>query len=476
MTKINYQEIGFKCGIEVHQQLETHKLFCNCPSLVNDEHPIDIKIERKLRAVAGETGKIDNAAAYELSKNKKFIYEGCSSSACLVEIDESPPFALNHDALEIALQVALLLKAKPVDEIRVMRKTVIDGSNVSGFQRTMLIATDGCLETSQGSVNIATVCLEEESAKKIEEKQDHVVYRLDRLGIPLIEIATDASIQDSEHCKEVAGIIGMILRSTGKVKRGIGSIRQDVNVSIHGHPRVEIKGFQDLKSIPRVIEFEIKRELSEIKEGKKVEPHVRKADPDFTTSYLRPMPGASRMYPETDIEPIPLTSHLIKKIKIPELITEKAIKLEKKYNLSAALAQELVGNEQFEMFVQNYKISPQLIARTLVEIPKEIASRFNLSSDKIKTKHFDVIFSAVGEGKIEESAILEILAEVTKGNEIDIKRYKKIDASQIESEIVSMIKSNKGVSPNGLMGIIMQKYRGKVYPKRVMEIIKANLS
>ena len=381
---------------------------------------------------------------------------------------------VNKDALEIALQTALLLNAKPVDEVRVMRKNVIDGSNVSGFQRTMLIATDGVIETSKGKVKIDSVCLEEESAKKIESKNDYVKYRLDRLGVPLVEIATDASIKDPEHCKEVARIIGMILRSTEKVKRGIGSIRQDVNVSIKGHPRVEIKGFQDLRSIPRVIEFEVKRELSEIKSGKKLMSHVRKADPDFTTSYLRPMPGASRMYPETDVLPIQLTLGLIKKIRVPELIAEKAIKLEKKYNLPSSLAHELVGNDDFEMFVQNYKISPLLIARTLIEIPKEISSRLNLDSDKIKTKHFDIIFSAIGAKKIDDSAIIEILSEVAQGNEMDISKYKKVDISDIESEIVKIINSNKNLSPNGLMGMIMQKYRGSANPKQVMEIIMKN--
>ena len=473
--ELNYKQLGFRCGVEIHQQLETHKLFCNCPSLVNDENSVDIKIERKLRAVAGETGKIDQAAAYEKSKDRKYIYEACSTSSCLIELDEEPPKNVNEDALQVALQVSLLLNAKLVDEIRVMRKTVIDGSNVSGFQRTMLIATDGHIETSKGNIKIDSICLEEESAKKIEEKQDHVTYRLDRLGVPLIEIATDASIKDPEHCKEVAGIIGMVLRSTNKVKRGIGSIRQDVNVSIKNHPRVEIKGFQDLKSIPKVIEFEIKRELDEIKSKKKLEPHVRKADSNFTTSYLRPMPGSARMYPETDVPPIPITNEMIRKIKLPELITEKAIKLEKKYNLSSQLAQELIDNKDFEMFMQNYKLPPQLIARTLIEIPKEINSRFNLPTEKIKTKHFDIIFSAIGSKKIDDSAILEILTEVAKGKEIDLNKYKKIDISNIEDEIIKLIKSNKNISPNGLMGMIMKKYRGKIDPKKVMEIIKSNL-
>ncbi len=474
MTELDYKKLGFKSGLEIHQQLETHKLFCNCPSIVHDIKP-NIRIERKLRAVAGETGKIDAAAAYEIKKDLINIYEACLSSSCLVELDEEPPKEVNEGALEIALQVSLLLNAKPVDEIRVMRKTVIDGSNVSGFQRTMLVATDGYVETSKGKVKVDSVCLEEESAKKLDRNNDHIKFRLDRLGIPLIEIATDASIKDPEHCKEVASILGMILRSTNRVKRGIGSIRQDVNVSIKGHPRVEIKGFQDLRSIPKVITYEIKRELAEIKSKKKTEAHVRKADPNLTTSYLRPMPGAARMYPETDVPPIPITKEFLLKIKLPELITEKAIKLEKRYKLSPQLAQELVDNNDFEKHVKKFRISPELIAKTLIEIPKEISKRFNLTTDKIKQANYEQIFKAIENKSINESAILEILTEVAKGKKVDFKKYKKVSTSSLESEIKSLVKANKKLSPNALMGMIMAKYRGKVDGKKVMEIIKANL-
>ena len=474
MTELDYKKLGFKSGLEIHQQLETHKLFCNCPSIVHDNNP-NITIERKLRAVVGETGKIDAAAAYEIKKDLTNIYEACSSSSCLVELDEEPPRVVNQDALEIVLQVALLLNAKPVDEIRVMRKTVIDGSNVSGFQRTMLVATDGYLETSKGRVIIDSVCLEEESAKKLDKNNDHIKFRLDRLGIPLVEIATDASIKDPEHCKEVASILGMILRSTNRVKRGIGSIRQDVNVSIKGHPRVEIKGFQDLRSIPKVIAYEVKRELSEIKSKRKIEAHVRRADPNLTTTYLRPMPGAARMYPETDVPPITITKEFLKKIKLPELITEKAIKLEKRYKLSSQLAQELVNNNDFEKYIKKFKISPEVIAKTLIEIPKEIAKRFNLTTDKITHSDYEEIFRALENKLINESAILEILTGAAKGKKVDFKKYKPVSSLSLESEIKSLVKANKKLSPNALMGMIMAKYRGKVDGKKVMEIIKTNL-
>tara|TARA_Y100000034_G_C6807697_1_gene362798 strand:- start:18 stop:1040 length:1023 start_codon:yes stop_codon:yes gene_type:complete len=336
----------------------------------------------------------------------------------------------------------------------------------------MLIATNGCIKTSKGEVKIDTICLEEESAKKLEAKNDYVKFRLDRLGIPLIEIATDASIKDPEHCKEVASLLGMILRSTERVKRGIGTIRQDVNVSIKGHPRVEIKGFQDLRTIPKVIEFEVKRELSDIKSKKKVESHVRKADKNLTTSYLRPMPGAARMYPETDVPPIELTKESLKKVKIPELITEKAMKLEKKYKLPSSLAHELVGNELFTTLTKRLKLPPLTIAKTIIEIPKEISTRFNLPSENLKPYHFESALEALSEKKIDESAIIEILSDAAKGKKIDFSKYKKVSSKDLDSEIKKLVESNKGLTPNALMGMVMKKYRGKVDGKRAMELIQ----
>ena len=181
--ELDYESLGFKCGLEIHQQLEGKKLFCGCPTLNSDKEP-DIKVERKLRAVVGETGEVDIAAQFEMSKNKKFIYEGNSEDVCILETDDEPPHELNKESLEIALKVALLLNAKIVDEIQVMRKTVVDGSNVSGFQRTALIAMDGHIDSPEGKISITTICLEEEAAQKLEEGKDFVRYRLDRLGIP----------------------------------------------------------------------------------------------------------------------------------------------------------------------------------------------------------------------------------------------------------------------------------------------------
>ncbi|MDP4012096.1 MAG: Glu-tRNA(Gln) amidotransferase subunit GatE [Candidatus Nanoarchaeia archaeon] len=466
---MNYKNIGFKCGLEVHQQLETHNLFCNCPSLVRDPNNPNIKFNRKLRASAGETGTIDLAAAFETKKGKKIFYEACSTSSCLVECDDEPPHKLNEDAIDTAIMIAMLLNAKIVDQIHVMRKVVVDGSNTTGFQRTMLIATDGYIETSKGKVSIPTICLEEESAQKLNSTDYSITYRLDRLGVPLIEVATGPDIKDPEHAKETASLLGMILRSTNRVKRGIGTIRQDVNLSIKTHPRVEVKGFQELRYMPRVIENEVQRQQKE-KSGK---PHVRKANPDGTTSFLRPMPGSARMYPETDHPPFEITPNQIKLVKIPELITEKALKLEKKYNLQPSLAKELLENKQFDFLVKRYtKLEPFTIAQILIETPKEIESRLKINASKLKEQDFEFVIKNLNENKIQKSAVINILSKLAENKKVNLADYEVISDTKLEQEVKKIVEANKGASLNAIMGEVMKKLQSKVDGKKAMELIK----
>jgi len=446
-----------KCGLEIHQQLDTKKLYCECASVIQDKSP-HYTLMRRIRAVVGETGEIDVAAAQEAMKGKKFIYEAYDDNCCLIELDEEPPRGLRKEALTIAIQVGKLFKAKFVDEVQVMRKTIVDGSNTSGFQRTALVGFGGKIDSSKGPISIPSIIVEEDSARLIKNESNQTTFRLDRLGIPLIEVTTGPDLVSAEHCAEVAETLGLLLRSTGKVKRGLGTIRQDVNVSIEGGERIEIKGAQDLKLMPKLIELEATRQenLLEIKKelekrkvrevvsqiidvsrllknskskviqstfnksgvvlgirlscfkgiiGKEVQPgrrlgtefserakvaagvggvfhsdelpnygilpdeveqiskhldcgdhdafvlvadlknraeralqavivrandalqgvpkEVRRANTDGTTSYIRPIPGAARMYPETDVLPIRLTKDMIADVELPELIVHK---------------------------------------------------------------------------------------------------------------------------------------------------------
>ncbi len=257
------EEPILKCGIEIHQRLDTGKLFCRCPSTLSEDEKPDLQIIRNLRASESEMGELDRAARLEQEKQLDFRYDAFRRNCCLVETDEEPPLPIDNEALLLVLGVAQQLNMRIVDQVHTMRKIVVDGSNTSGFQRTALIATNGSMETSQGKVGIDTIAVEEESSGIIETEKSGVKhYRLDRLGIPLIEIATSPDIISGEHCREVAEKIGMILRATGKAARGLGTIRQDVNISIPGGARVEIKGVQDLKLIPKIVEIEVNRQKS----------------------------------------------------------------------------------------------------------------------------------------------------------------------------------------------------------------------
>lgn len=262
---LDYRQLGLVCGIEIHQQLDTAcKLFCGCPTTHREVEDSNFEFFRYLRPSRSELGEIDRAALEEVLVSRKFHYK-CYDTTCLVEADEEPPSQINSQALMISLVIARLLNMLIVDEVCTMRKMVIDGSNTSGFQRTAYIGSKGSIQTSQGPVGIDILCLEEEAARIIEDRGDSLVYSLDRLGIPLVEIGTAPDIISPAHAREVASYLGMILRSTGWVKRGLGTIRQDVNVSIKGGARVEIKGVQALNLVDRIVELEALRQFNLLK-------------------------------------------------------------------------------------------------------------------------------------------------------------------------------------------------------------------
>ncbi len=263
------ESLGFMCGLEIHQQLATGKLHSR---QIGELYDVTIdtipeqwpRIARRLRAASGEGGVVDVAARFEQRRRRGFVYVQ-SPNAGLVELDEAPPLQHDADAVDISLILAAMLKMKPLPLMQAMRKTVVDGSNTSGFQRTTLIATDGVLEVAGGDVGIDVLCLEEDSARKLDTQStdsgDLVSWNLDRLGVPLIEIATAPDVVNPQHAKDTARALGTLLRDTRRVRRGLGSIRQDLNVSIAAGDRVEIKGCQDIDWIPRIISLEMARQL-----------------------------------------------------------------------------------------------------------------------------------------------------------------------------------------------------------------------
>lgn len=265
-----YKEYDLKVGLEIHFQLDTgRKLFCKCPiGLV--EEPRGIKVVRRLRPTQSELGQIDPAAYFEFRKGIYIEYIAPPDYTCLVELDEEPPHLIDRDSLDTALRIADYLESNIVDEIHVMRKIVVDGSNTTGFQRSAIIALGGrvYVDSIGRYIGIQSICLEEEAARLIDRKGKKVIYSLDRLGIPLIEIATEPDISSPEEAVEVAKAIGRIVSATGVKRRGIGTVRQDINISVGGGTIVEVKGVQKLNQLKKVVEFEFRRHLGLIELAK----------------------------------------------------------------------------------------------------------------------------------------------------------------------------------------------------------------
>jgi len=262
MEEFDYEKLGLKCGLEIHQQLNTQtKLFCRCPAKLQGTREPDFTINRRMRPVLGEMGTYDEAMLTEYGKGMGIVYEGYNDVVCTYEADDTPPFSCNVEARKVALQIAMLLNANIIEEMHVCRKNYLDGSVPCGFQRTMILGTDGYIELENGKqIRIEILSLEEEAARRIKTENKTNYFRLDRLGIPLVEVTTKPDINTPFECRESAERIGLLLWSS-KVKKVIGSIRQDINVSITEGTRIEIKGVQKLGWIPLLINHEISRQL-----------------------------------------------------------------------------------------------------------------------------------------------------------------------------------------------------------------------
>jgi len=250
---------GLLVGLEIHQQLSCPtKLFCSCPPLKSEELPYSF--ERRLRPAQSETGRIDPAAIFEYSKGRSNMYFWSPESSCLVEADEEPPHPLSSEALDSALLTAVTLGSNVVDEVHVMRKIVIDGSNTGGFQRTAVVGLGGRLMVEGTPVGVQSVTVEEDAARILGEDAGSRRFALDRLGVGLVEVALDPVRGDPDYVGRVALQLGRVLRATGRVARGLGTIRQDLNVSYNGGKVVEVKGVQKLNLLPKVVEYERKRQ------------------------------------------------------------------------------------------------------------------------------------------------------------------------------------------------------------------------
>ncbi len=625
---MDYMKLGLTVGIEIHQELATrHKLFCSCPPRLSDKEP-DYFFTRKLRPSQSELGEVDPAALFEFLKGKTIVYQGGHDTNCLVEMDEEPPGPLDPEALDVSLTFSLMTDSVPVDEVQVMRKTVVDGSNTGGFQRTSVVSLGGAVEVEGKTYHLEQVAVEEDAARKIAEEGDTITYRLDRLGIPLIEITTAPEMHTPEEAYWVAARIGALLRATGMVRRGLGTIRQDVNVSIRGGAIIEIKGVQDLNLLPTIAEYEARRQATlieiagELKRrgvtpgvlrqeaadvsdifkgtgskilgaalkrggrvmavklpgfggltgrelcpgrrlGTELSDHAkfgggvkgifhtdelpgysitveevqalrermgageadavvvvadeeskcvsalkavvdraeqalngvpeetRSANPDGTTRYTRPRPGAARMYPETDVKPVQVTPERLEGLRaaLPEMPEVRLSRFMKDYSLNEKLATQVVDSDYTGLFEElaSEGHSTTLLAVTLTEDLTRLR-RDGVPVERLGDEALRDAFTLVEMGAATKESLPDVLAWLAENR--GKKATKAVSALGLGmmttdelTEFVNGVVEEKAdlVAERGmramgpLMGVVMGQVRGRANPQEVQRLLQSAL-
>ncbi|QLH80248.1 Glu-tRNA(Gln) amidotransferase subunit GatE [Halosimplex pelagicum] len=615
----DYEDLGLVAGLEIHQQLDTEsKLFCPCPTELREPEEAGRTFTRYLHPTKSELGEIDEAALEESMVDREFEYLSYDTT-CLVEEDDEPPHRVDREAMDVTMEIAQLLDASVVDQVHVMRKIVVDGSNTTGFQRTMRVAGEGAIRTDEGQVGIEDLMLEEESAQRVEETDSGVRFSLDRLGIPLVEIGTKPDIRSPEQARDAAERIGMLLRSTGQVKRGLGTIRQDVNVSIADGARVEIKGVQSLDDIDDIVRNEVRRqvELLDIAEelgerqayrgktedvtevfedtdsgvirgalddggtvmavalhgfdglvGREIQPdrrlgtefsdhakrhgaggifhtdelpaygiteaeveslreavdatdpedavalvaddpetaqmaieavgeramdaldrvpeETRDATEEGTTRYLRPLPGAARMYPETDVPPVEPDPSEVDR---PELLTEKVERYGAEYDLDSGLAEQVAYGEYMPLFerVVGDGVDPTLAATTfestLTELRRDDVVVENLTDD-----HLADALALVDGGEVPQEGLDDLLRalaadpDLTAEEAVEREDLGGVGDEEVREAVVRVVERNaeqveeEGMGAfSGLMGECMGELRGKADGDTVSSVLREEI-
>jgi len=296
-NQADYKRIGFMSGLEVHQQLLTReKLFCHCPAGHYQKHnEYDAELIRHMRPTLSELGEYDGTALMEFKTRKEIVYRIKNDTACTYEVDDTPPFPINKEALEIALKISLLSRLNIVGEVHITRKQYLDGSIPTGFQRTAILGVEGEIPLKKKTVKLIQLSIEEDSCREISDIGHRRVYKTDRLGMPLIETVTYPEMENPDEVKEACDYIRFLNRSTGLVRTGIGAGRQDVNVSCKGGTRVEIKGVAHTRWIPELTHNEAFRQWALLHLKKELKSRVAKADWKATARelsyYLFQFPG-----------------------------------------------------------------------------------------------------------------------------------------------------------------------------------------
>ena len=619
MTEEDYKTVGFKSGLEIHQQLLTEKkLFCRCPAGKYSKE-YDAEILRHMRPTLSEMGVYDGTALMEFKTKKNIIYHIKRETVCTYEMDDTPPFLINEDALDIAIGIGMLYNCNVVDELHIARKQYLDGSIPTGFQRTAIYALDGWIPYKDRKIKIVQMSIEEDSCREVSDIGHDRVYLTDRLGMPLIETVTEPAMRTPQEVAEVAWQCSKLVRSTYRVRRGMGAAREDVNVSVEGGTRVEIKGvpqitliplltyneamrqwnllrlreelkkrgitpvtfnaeqfdltkllkkvnyaplkgavesgmkircvvlkgYKDLlhwqtqtdtyfskeisdrvrviaclTNIPNIIHSDSKSDTITSSDWQKIKKlanasdndtmvivwgseedvqmavseiiirakeatigipsETRQAMSDGTNGFERILPGADRMYPDTDLPPKKITQERLEKIKswLPEQFW-KRIEWYNKLGIPKDTIDELSISKYAELFkkaVNEWKVDPTTAAVFLIQYPKRLQKN-GCMVEWMNDEMFTNVLKAYSDGKIPKDALFITLKNVVElGAFTEEVIPQPLNPEDLEEEIKRQTEQLKQIklyySANKekvLIGLLMNKLRGRVPAKVVAE-------
>ncbi|MFA5512201.1 MAG: Glu-tRNA(Gln) amidotransferase subunit GatE [Candidatus Kapaibacterium sp.] len=626
MSPEDYEKIGFKSGLEVHQQLLTEKkLFCHCPA-GKYQTSYNAEILRHMRPTLSELGEYDGTALMEFKTKKDIIYRIHYDTVCTYEMDDTPPFIINDQALDIALEVGMLFNGYIVDELHIARKQYLDGSIPTGFQRTAITCVGGKIPYKDREINLIQMSIEEDSCREVSDFGHKRIYVTDRLGMPLIETVTHPEMKTPQEVAEVNNILRRLVRSTGRVRTGIGAGRQDVNVSVRGGTRIEIKGVPSIKKIPLLTYNEAMRQWNllrlkevlaekgitsetfkaeykdvskqlrktnyspisqcirqggrancvivkgfagylkwqtqtdtyffkeisdrvrviaclsslpniihsdnigeniasadwnslrktmgashedalivvwgpeedaetgakeiiircrEVTEG--IPSETRQALRDGTNGFERILPGPERMYPDTDLPPVPITDERLARIR--KRMPEQIWKREQRY-LKLGVPNDIIISlttskyaELFDKAVMEYGINAPTAAEILIQIPKKL-KRAGFNTTPLDEEKFNLIFTALKNGRIIKDAVYSILTDfLANGKFIEALFPKPCSDEEIRTRVNSAYIQmnhielrNPENKKDVFMGLVMEGLQNRADRSVVSKIVDEKLN
>lgn len=448
-----------KCGLEIHVQLETDsKLFCTCRTNYQDAP--------------------------------------ANTNICFVCLNQpgAKPYPPNKEALDGAIKIALMLGSKISPEVTYFLRKHYDYPDLpSGYQRTSIpIGFEGDLN----GVRIREVHLEEDPGQY---KPDLGLVDFNRSGIPLIEIVTEPDMTSPEEARKFLRELIRVLEYSGSA-RGEGTMRADVNISLEGGKRAEIKNINSIKGAYKALQFEMVRQKNLLKRGIEIKQETRAfLESQMITVPMRLKEEAEdyRYIPDPDLPPMLAEEDRIEAIreKMPEPAHIKTERFVREYGIKKDHAQVLTSELElanaFEEVVK--EIDPEFAALWMRDELKRVLyyNKIGFKESGIKTAQIVELLQMLQDKKITTKAGQRIIEKLPHNQEMPSQIAEKmgligvVEKNVVLDAVKQAIKENpeavsdyyegKKNALNFLIGQVMRITRGKADPSETFKILEREL-